>query len=465
MFKYSIPVRAAMRQSRRELIERIAVATGVLGGIGTASATESPAQEWDPETVYRDGDRVSHGGYNWEAYWYTVGQQPADTAAVWNRTGMLTGTTAYPDWTPAGVYRAGNRVVYDAAVWEAKWWTEGDEPTTGPSEPWERIETMDDSDGTDTDDPTDTTPVERHGQLQVVGTDLCDEDGDPVQLRGMSTHGIQWFGWDEFLTEEAIETLATDWDADLCRVAMYVQEGGYETDPEGFTEEVNRIVEAVTDRGMYAIIDFHVLDPGNPLENLDNAVEFFDAVAAEHAEKKNVIFEICNEPNNIDWGSIKEYAQEVLPVIRAHDEDSPVIVGTRGWSSLGIADIGADGPQEIIDNPVSGDNLLYAYHFYAATHGQWEREQLDSAADELPIFVSECGSMEATGDGANDFDSTRAFMDVLAEHSISWAFWSYSDDWRTSAVWQEGTGDGSWTEENLTTTGEWIRSELRSPPE
>jgi len=114
---------------------------------------------------------------------------------------------------------------------------------------------------------------------------------------------------------------------------------------------------------------------------------------------------------------------------------------------------------------VSGDNLLYAYHFYAATHGQWEREQLDSAADELPIFVSECGSMEATGDGANDFDSTRAFMDVLAEHSISWAFWSYSDDWRTSAVWQEGTGDGSWTEENLTTTGEWIRSELRSHPE
>lgn len=40
----------------------------------------------------------------------------------------------------------------------------------------------------------------------------------------MSTHGIQWFGWEEFLTDAAIETLADDWEASLCRVAMYVQE-------------------------------------------------------------------------------------------------------------------------------------------------------------------------------------------------------------------------------------------------
>ncbi len=30
------------------------------------------------------------------------------------------------------------------------------------------------------------TPVERHGQLRVQGTELVDEHGAPVQLRGVS---------------------------------------------------------------------------------------------------------------------------------------------------------------------------------------------------------------------------------------------------------------------------------------
>jgi len=276
----------------------------------------------------------------------------------------------------------------------------------------------------------------------------------------MSTHGVQWYGWDSFLTAEAIETLATEWEADLCRVAMYVQEDGYETDPEGFTAEVNRIVEEITTRGMYAIIDFHVHNPGDPLANLENATQFFDDVAAEHAGKDTVIFEICNEPNSVDWASIRQYAEEIIPVIREYDSESPIVVGTRGWSSLGLSDIGSDGPKEIIDNPVSGDNLLYAYHFYAATHGQWERDQLETAADEIPIFVTECGSMEANGDETSDFESTRKFFDVMDANNISWAFWSYSDDWRTSGIWREGVGDGSWTRKNLTETGKWVRNQI-----
>lgn len=318
---------------------------------------------------------------------------------------------------------------------------------------------MDDREETD---ETATTPISRHGQLQVVGTDLCDTQGNPVQLCGMSTHGLQWYGWGDCLTEDSLTTLANDWQSDLCRIAMYVQEGGYEADPEGFTAEVNRTVDAVTELGLYALIDFHTLDPGNPMENIEHAKRFFDDVAAAHVDKENILFEICNEPNNVAWSEIKTYAEEVIPIIRKHDSASPIVVGTRGWSSLGFADIGSDGPQEIIENPVHGEHLLYAYHFYAASHGPWEREQLASAAEELPIFVTECGSMEYTGDGPNDFDSMEAFLDVMEQNSISWAFWNYSDDTRTSGVWKSGASDrGSWTTDTLTETGDWVRAELR----
>lgn len=31
------------------------------------------------------------------------------------------------------------------------------------------------------------------GALQVLGAQLCAEDGSPVQLRGVSTHGLSWY--------------------------------------------------------------------------------------------------------------------------------------------------------------------------------------------------------------------------------------------------------------------------------
>ena len=450
-----------MGEKRRTILRGVGTVTGLLGTAGTTVA-EGNIEPWDQNTVYRGGDQVTYGGYEWQAHWYTQGEEPADTAAVWNRIGQLKETVGYPRWSPEGIYRAGNRVVYEDAIWESNWWNESESPRIGDNGPWKQIQTIDNNkQSEDNQENMSQTPVEAHGQLQVIGTELCDEDGTPVQLSGISTHGIQWFGWEEFLTPKAFDALANDWNADLCRVAMYVQEDGYETDPEGFTAEVNRIVEAITERGMYAIIDFHILEPGDPLENLEHAKTFFDVVAAEHADKNNIIFEICNEPNNVSWESIKQYAHEVIPVIRNHDENSPIVVGTRGWSSLGFADIGPGGPQEIIDNPVEGNQILYAYHFYAATHGQWEREQLDAAAEQLPILVTECGTTQASGDAANDISSAEKFLTVMEEHDISWAFWSYSDDWRTSGIWKESKEDDAWIEKELTESGKWMRSAIR----
>jgi endoglucanase len=40
---------------------------------------------------------------------------------------------------------------------------------------------------------------------------LCDEDRNPIQLKGMSTHGLQWFP--EIINENAFSALANDWDA------------------------------------------------------------------------------------------------------------------------------------------------------------------------------------------------------------------------------------------------------------
>lgn len=306
------------------------------------------------------------------------------------------------------------------------------------------------------------TPVARNGQLQVIGLKLCNQYGNPIQLRGMSTHGIQWYGWGSCLTEASLDALAYDWGADILRISLYVQEGGYESNPSGFTAQVNRLVEEATERGMYALIDWHQLDPGNPNDNLSRARTFFTAVATAHKDKVNVIYDICNEPNGVSWGTIKSYADQIIPVIRAIDNNAPILIGTHGWASFGVSD--GRTAQDIVSNPVNFPNIMYTFHFYAKSHQQAYYDQLNWASDRLPVFVTEFGTQEYTGDGPNDFTFSQKYIDLLRTKKISWTNWNYSDDFRSGAVWTTGTcANGPWTTARLKPAGAWIRERMLTP--
>ncbi|WP_298739226.1 cellulase family glycosylhydrolase [uncultured Chitinophaga sp.] len=306
------------------------------------------------------------------------------------------------------------------------------------------------------------TPVARNGQLQVIGLKLCNQYGNPIQLRGMSTHGIQWYGWGSCLTEASLDALAYDWGADILRISLYVQEGGYETNPSGFTAQVNRLVEEATERGMYALIDWHQLDPGDPNANLARARTFFTAVANAHKDKVNVIYDICNEPNGVSWNQIKSYADQIIPVIRAIDNNAPIFIGTHGWSSFGVSD--GRTAQDILNNPVNFPNIMYTFHFYARSHQQAYYDQLNWASDRLPVFVTEFGTQEYTGDGPNDFTFSQRYIDLMRNKKIGWTSWNYSDDFRSGAAWTTGTcSNGPWTTARLKPAGAWIRERILNP--
>jgi len=303
-------------------------------------------------------------------------------------------------------------------------------------------------------------PADTHGQLAVCGVKLCDRNGDPVQLTGMSSHGLQWYS--DCLTDGSLDALAQDWNADVLRVSMYIQEGGYETDPRGFTDRVHELIEEGTDRGMYVIVDWHMLTPGDPNHNTERARTFFSEIASVHADKDNVLYEIANEPNGVSWDAVRGYAEEIIPVIRAESPDAVVLVGTRAWSSLGLSE-GSDHT-EITADPVDADNIMYVFHFYAASHGASYREAFRAAAQELPLFVTEFGTQQATGDGPNDFTSAQAYLDLMEEEQISWVNWNLSDDFRSGAVFETGTcaAGGPWTgTDSLKPAGEWIRDRIR----
>jgi endoglucanase len=307
------------------------------------------------------------------------------------------------------------------------------------------------------------TPVAKNGQLKVIGTKLCNQYGNPIQLRGMSTHGIQWYGWGSCLTAASLDALAYDWGADVLRISLYVQEGGYETDPAGFTAQVNRLIEEATARGMYALVDWHQLTPGDPNFNLARAKTFFSAIANTHKNKTNIIYDICNEPNSgATWAKIKTYADQMIPFIRAIDNDAVILVGTHGWSTMGLS--GDGSLQDIFNNPLTFPNIMYTFHFYARDHRTQYLNQLNTASDRLPVFVTEFGTQEASGDGANDFAMAQQFIDLMRNKKISWTNWNYSDDFRSGAVWLTGTcSNGPWTLARLKPAGAWIRERMLAP--
>jgi aryl-phospho-beta-D-glucosidase BglC (GH1 family) len=305
------------------------------------------------------------------------------------------------------------------------------------------------------------TPVAINGQLTVCGTKLCNQHGQPIQLRGMSTHGLQWYS--QCVNSASLDALATNWTADVLRISMYIQEGGYETNPRLFTDRVHSIIEQVTARGMYAIVDWHMLTPGNPNTNLTRARTFFTEIAQRHNGKNNLLYEIANEPNGVSWQTVKTYAESLIPTIRANDPDTPILVGTRAWSSLGVSDGASE--TEVINNPVNASNIMYTFHFYAASHGSSYLNTLSRAADRIPMFVTEFGTQTSSGDGGNNFGMAQQYIDLMASKKISWTNWNYSDDFRSGAVFTTGTcPNGSFSgTSRLKPAGVWVRDRINTP--
>ena len=305
-----------------------------------------------------------------------------------------------------------------------------------------------------------STPYGQHGALHVENGKLTDENGNTVQLYGMSTHGIAWFP--QYINYDSLRTLRDDWNTNCIRLAMYTAEyGGYCAggDKEQLKQLVKDGVSYATELGMYVIVDWHILSDCDPNQNKDEAIAFFREMAEVFADNDNVLYEICNEPNGgTSWDSIKSYAEEVIPVIRAQKPDAVILVGTPTWS------------QEIdkaAASPLDDSNVMYTLHFYAGTHKDDLRNRLETCVQNgLPVFVSEFGMCDASGNGANDFVSTTKWLELLNKYQISFCCWNLANKDESSSVFKaSSTALSDWTDDDFNESGRWIRDYFRGMPQ
>lgn len=291
--------------------------------------------------------------------------------------------------------------------------------------------------------------VSVNGQLRVRGIDLVNEKGEIIQLTGMSSHGLQWYP--EHTKKDAVAFTKAH-GASLWRVAMYTDEEGYISNPEENKKNLIESVDAAIALDMYVIIDWHILYDNNPQQNKKEAIAFFDDISKRYSGVKNVIYEICNEPNGdeVTWEKdIRPYAEEVIPVIRRNHKEALILVGTASWSQY---------VDDAAKHPLEDDNVMYVAHFYAGTHGQELRDRIDTAREKgCGIFISEWGTTTADGKGDTVFvKETKEWLRFMEERNISWTNWSFGSRNETSAALKPDTKGGSYSEDVLTEDGKFV---------
>lgn len=311
-----------------------------------------------------------------------------------------------------------------------------------------------------------TTPLGVHGRLSVKGADLMDAKGNKVQLRGISTHGINWDVGYPYVKKEAFQTLRDDWGANAVRLAMYTSDyNGYCSggDKKALRNRIYQGVRYATELGMYVIIDWHILNDGNPKQNQAQAKSFFSIMSKKYKNQKNVIYEICNEPNGCDWKTIKSYATSVIQTIRSNDKNAIIIVGTPTWSQLG-----SDGTHhEVANGPITGyKNLMYALHFYAneSSHNKYLPDKLAYARKKkLPVIVSEFGLSKAGGNGGISTTSMEKWFTRLDKSNISYFCWSLSNKKESCSLLSSKTKKTSgWKTTDLSSAGKFVRTKYRA---
>ena len=176
-------------------------------------------------------------------------------------------------------------------------------------------------------------------------------------------------------------------------------------------------------------------------------------MAEAYADCPNVLYEICNEPNGqVSWAEIKAYAEEIISVIREKDKDGIIIVGTPNWSQY---------VDQALANPIINSyNIMYALHFYAATHTQTLRDSMTKAVEEgLPIFVTEFGICDASGNGSIDFEQAKQWVAQMNTYNISYIAWNLSNKNETSAILKSTCQKkNGFEKEDLSEAGKWLYS-------
>lgn len=274
-------------------------------------------------------------------------------------------------------------------------------------------------------------PVSTYGALKANGSKLsgtCPQySNSKVQVKGMS---LFWSSAADsalvYYTSQAMGLMVKDMGIEVLRFALGVADEKFDSHKRSYTTGgandqkamVKKMVYAAVENDIYIILDWHI-ESAQGYTN--EAKEFFEWAAKEFGKTHNVIFEVWNEPNGAQMSTVASHANQVIPIIRKYS-DNLILVGSPEWSSH---------PEQCATAGIqdSKKNFACTLHFYAASHsasGDYPKRAKDAMDAGIPVFASEWGTVNASGDGDPNQGESQSWVNWMNQNGVSWANWSAS---------------------------------------
>ncbi len=302
---------------------------------------------------------------------------------------------------------------------------------------------------------TPTPALSQPEPLSVTGNSII-RAGQPFHLYGVNRDSLEWgrFNWggcggDGHFEDSDFDRIAS-WRASAVRIPLS-QAGwlGRRCAPGTYARMVDRVVERINARGMYAILDLHWSDAAGrapcdfgcpsgqqPMPDAES-LRFWKQVAARYANRAGVVFDLYNEPHDVSWdcwrdgGCIVQSSttnpftrrpvayravgmQQLYDTVRSTGANNLVLVAGLNWAyDLSGIDRGY---------ALRGHNIVYDTHVYTrwhSTEADWD-EHFGLLSDRYPLISTELGSIDCSS------DVTARLLTYLIRRGISWTVWSWN---------------------------------------
>ncbi len=308
------------------------------------------------------------------------------------------------------------------------------------------------------------------GLLSVQGSRLIDGQGHPFLLRGAQIAGPFNFlsGWQaktdptQWLNPRTFQAMRS-WHMNALRLPL---SGWYYQDPR-FVPTLDTVVQQANQAGLYVVLAlFDNAKSGSPygqgaaVPKAEN-VTFWKFIAAHFAHDPMVLFDLFNEPTNLTpqnyltgGGSVTGSTGKVARNIGLE----PLVDAIRSVGARQIvvapATIAAQNPNVRIHDP----NVLYTAHVYGSIADYnpaiWDRDW-GSLLGHYPLYYGEWAVLPNSLVPAqcepytpsNAADLTKAFLDYMEQHQISWTAWQFRPYYLVQDItsYTPTTFEGNWT--------------------
>jgi hypothetical protein len=282
--------------------------------------------------------------------------------------------------------------------------------------------------------------------IGVRGNELVDRSGTPVRLLGVNRPGTEYQCvegngfFDGPSGSTAIEAMKS-WHINAVRVPLNESCWlGHEWIDAGlsraaYREAIRGFVERLERAGLYVILELQWSAPGDnwatgiiPMAG-ENAVELWRSVASEYRDDRSVLFDLYNEPHDIDWqcwewgcdahdrwfGSYRAVGmRELVEVVRSTGARQPIMLGGLDWAS------DLSGWRDALP-PDPANALVASNHTYEGPtpcYGSC-RAVLHEVAKRFPVVSGEIGEDDC------NHDYIDRYMRWADRQGISYLGWAW----------------------------------------